>query len=110
MMVLLAAVVLLAPVVESCLPGHSTERPVRRRANHEITSGRRGQRRAVRRPGTAVHPPGSAARRARRAGRLVVGTLGNSSVPVRFVNIVIIFYNRHHESHGYYIVQVSQKE
>lgn len=75
--------------------GHGAQRSVCRGADHEVATGRRGQRRAVRRPGAAVHPSGAGCRR----GRLVVGTLGHASVPVRFVNVVIVLHDGHHESH-----------
>jgi len=89
----------LTAVVERRLPGHCAQRPVcRGRADREVAAGRRGQRRAVRRPGAAVHASG-AARRSRRRGRFIVGTLGHASVPVRFVNVVIVFDDGHHKSH-----------
>lgn len=92
--------VLQAAVMESCLLGHAAERPVRRRADRKVAAGRRGQRRTVRRSGAAVKPSG-AARRIGRGRRLVVGTLGgHASVPVRFVNVVIVFHDGHHESHS----------
>lgn len=95
-------VVLLTAVVD--VPGHGAQRPVSRgRADGEIAAGRRGQRRrAVRRPGTAaaMHAPSAAARRSRRRGRFVVGTLGHASVPVRFVNVIIVFHDGHHKSHN----------
>lgn len=96
---LLQVMVLQAAVVESGLLGHASERSVRRRSDREVAAGRRGQRRTVRRPGAAVKTSG-AARRIGRGRRLVVGTLGHASVPVRFVNVVIIFHDGHHESHG----------
>lgn len=89
----------MAAVVERRLFGHGAQRPVcGGRADREVAAGRRGQRRAVRRPGAAVHASGGA-RRSRRRGRLVVGTLRHASVPVRFVNVVIVFHYGHHKSH-----------
>lgn len=96
-----AVVVLLAAVVERGRLGHGAQRPVRRRPGQVVLAARRrGQRRAVRRPGTAVHPSGGGARRGRRAGRLVVGTLGHAPVPVRLVDVVVVFHDGHHKGHG----------
>lgn len=92
-------VLLAAGVVESRLLGHAAQRPMgRRRADHEVAAGRRGQRRALRGPGAAVQP--SAARGRRRSRRFVVRALGHAPVTVRFVNVVIVFYDGHHESHS----------
>lgn len=91
-------VVLLAAVVEGRF-GDGAQRSVGRRSGHVLASRRRGQRRAVGRPGATVHPSCGTGR-CRRAGRFVVGTLGHASVPVRFVNVVIIFHDGHHKGHG----------